>query len=228
MTTDTAVAEITETGGEDQPAEKLAPPPKLRRRPVFIAAGVAAICLGALLSVWAYTSTTTAESVLAVRETITRGETIEESDLMAVTITLDPALQAMRVDEAGQLIGRQAAMDMPAGAVVVPEQVADEVLPPSGQSIVGISLTAAMIPANQVQVGDQVRVVATPGPQAATSPEAEEAAPPVVEATVVGIYTDANTGGTVVNVLVDDAQAPTVATWSASGRAAVVVDSLEP
>lgn len=232
MTTDTTTAEATSTevtDGQEQPREKLAPPPKLRRRPVFIAAGVAAVCLGMLLSVWAYTSTTTAESVLAMRETVTKGQTIEESDLVAVSITLDPALQVLRVGEADQVIGRQAAMDMPAGGVVTPSQLADEVLPPTGQSIVGISLTPAMLPANQVQVGDQVRVVATPGPQTVAAPEGEdEPEPAVVEASVVGIFTDATTGGTVINVLVEDAQAPTVATWSASGRAAVVIDSLEP
>lgn len=232
MTTDTTAAEATSTEATDdqeQLEEKLAPPPKLRRRPVFIAAGVAAVCLGVLLSVWAYTSTSTAESVLAMRETVTKGQTIEESDLVAVSITLDPALQVMRVGEADQVVGRQAAMDMPAGGVVTPSQLADEVLPPPGQSIVGISLTPAMLPVNEVQVGDHVRVVATPGPQAVTAPEGEgEPEPAVVEASVVGISADATTGGTVINVLVEDTQAPTVATWSAAGRAAVVIDNLEP
>ena len=44
--------------------ETIAPPPKLRRRPLLVAASVAAVCLGALLAVWAYTSTSTAREVV--------------------------------------------------------------------------------------------------------------------------------------------------------------------
>ncbi len=40
------------------------------------AASVAAVCLGALASMWAYQSTSDAQSVLAVRQTIERGDVI--------------------------------------------------------------------------------------------------------------------------------------------------------
>jgi hypothetical protein len=51
----------------------IAPPPKLRRRPLLVVVSVAAVCFGGLLGVWAYTSVTTAEDVVAVRSTIQRG-----------------------------------------------------------------------------------------------------------------------------------------------------------
>lgn len=66
--------------------ERLAPPPRLRRRPALVAASVAAVCVGALLAVWAYSSLSTAQSVLAVRTTVHRGELITRDELVTVQV----------------------------------------------------------------------------------------------------------------------------------------------
>ena len=42
-------------------------PPRLRRRPLLVGLAVVAVCLGALLGAWAYTSATSAQGVVAVR-----------------------------------------------------------------------------------------------------------------------------------------------------------------
>lgn len=205
-------------------------PPKLRRRPVMVAAGVAAVSVGALLSVWAYTAASDAQSVVAARDTITRGEVIQEEDLMAVNITVDPALRPISAADASNVvIGKRAALDIAAGGVVTSEQVTDALMPPAGESIVGVSLAAAMLPANQVAVGDDVRVVETPGPQAqvVTEEQASASSLKTVAATVVGVHTDAAGGTTIINLLVPEEDAPQVASWSAAARAAVVVDSTE-
>jgi hypothetical protein len=77
-------------------------PPRLRRRPALVAASVAAICLGALLAVWAYTGASTSQNVLAVRTTVHRGELITAEDVTSagipakgmslVGVSLPPAL----------------------------------------------------------------------------------------------------------------------------------------
>ncbi len=203
------------------PAENLAPPPKLRRRPVLIAASVAAICLGALASVYAYTSMSTAHEVLGVRQTVERGDTITREDLMVVQISVDPALQPLSATEIDSVVGKVAAMDMPAGGVVTSEQIAATAIPAEGQSIVGISLSAAMLPAGQLKVGDPVRVVTTPGQQG----EITDEEPDAIDATVVGIAQEETTGNTIVNVQVPYADAPAVAARAATGKVAVVLDS---
>ena len=81
---------------------RIAPPPKLRRRPLLVVASVAAVCLGGLLGVWAYTSVTTAQEVVAVRSTVQRGALISRDDLVTVRIGVDPALNPV---PAGQLDG---------------------------------------------------------------------------------------------------------------------------
>ena len=206
----------------DAPAEQqLAPPPKLRRRPIWIIAGVALVCLGALGSVWAYNSATNAHEVLAVRQTVERGQTITRQDLMTVRIAVDPALQPLGADQADTVIGKRAALDMAAGGVVTADQVADLVIPPKGSSVVGISVTAGMQPADELQVGDPVRLITTPGQQgeiAAGNPEA-------FAATVVGLAADQATGASVVNVQVRAADAGKVAARAATGKVAIVLDS---
>ena len=215
----------------DAPAagEHLASPPKLRRRPALIAASVAAICLGALASLYAYTSSSSAHDVLAVRNTIQRGSVISADDLEVVRIGVDPALKALPADQASMVVGKHAALDLTAGGVVTAEQVTDANIPPKGQSVVGISLTAALLPAHELRVGDAVRVVTTPGPQGDASASSGASVVPAtpVDATVVGVTTDQISGNTVVNVQVPYGDAAKVASLAATGKVALVLDSRE-
>ena len=205
------------------PGEQFVPPPKLRRRPVLIAASVAAICLGALASMWAYQSSSDSRSVLTVRQTIERGEVITADNLMSVSISVDPALKPLSADQASSIVGKHAALDMVAGGVVIQDQVTEQALPSKGSSVVGVGLTPGMLPANQLRVGDRVRVVSTPGDQG----EISVVEPASVEAVVVGITQDEVTGNTIVNVEVPAADGPTLAARSATGKVAIVLDSRE-
>lgn len=211
------------TDGEptSAPGEQFAPPPKLRRRPVLIAASVAAICLGALASMWAYQSTSNAQSVLAVRQTIERGDVITADDLMTVNISVDPALKPLSADQASSVVGKHAALDMSAGGVVTQDQVTEQALPAKGSSVVGIALTPGMLPANQIRVGDKVRVVVTPGQQG----EMPTGQPDSIEAVVVGVAKDETTGNAIVNVQVPNNEGPMLAARAATGKVALVLDS---
>src|ERR1035438_9604534 len=93
------------------PGESITPPPRLRRRPALVAASVAAICLGALLAVWAYTGASTSQDVLAVRTTVHRGELITRDDLMTAQVGVDPALKPLPASAADTVVGKRAAMD---------------------------------------------------------------------------------------------------------------------
>ena len=203
------------------PGEQFAPPPKLRRRPVLIAASVAAISLGALASMWAYQSTSDAQSVLAVRQTIERGDVITADDLMTVNISVDPALKPLSADQASSVVGKHAALDMSAGGVVTQDQVTEQALPAKGSSVVGIALTPGMLPANQIRVGDKVRVVVTPGQQG----EMPTGQPDSIEAVVVGVAKDETTGNAIVNVQVPNNEGPMLAARAATGKVALVLDS---
>ena len=202
----------------------ITPPPRLRRRPALVAASVAAICLGALLAVWAYTGASTSQDVLAVRTTVHRGELITRADLMTVRISVDPALKPLPASAAESVVGKRAAMDLAAGGLVTAEDVTSAVVPAKGMSVVGVSLPPALMPAAQLQAGDQVRIVATPGAQGDV---ATGTAPISIEATVVGVRGTGDAGQIVVDVSVPHDQGAELAARAATGKVALVLDSRE-
>lgn len=208
---------------EGPAATALVPPPKLRRRPALMAAAVAAICLGALLAGWAWKATTNTEDVLVARVTIERGSVIQASDLERVRVNADPALHPVSGSELSDVVGQRASLDIAAGGMLTPESFTSTIVPGDGQSVVGVSLTAAQAPGLALQSGDHVRVVVTPG-QGADVPAG---APPYTDAQVVGSHTDETSGNTIVDLLVPQADAAVLAERVATGNVAIVLDSRE-
>lgn len=209
--------------GASVPAVPVVPAPKLRRRPVLVAASVAAVCLGALLGVWTWSSTSNTHEVVALRQDVTRGETITQSDLVAVQVGLDPSLKTIPGDRLSSLVGQRAAMDMAAGALVTAAAVTKAVLPSEGMSIVGVALPPSLMPGERLLNGDHVRVVATPGQQGDLGQEP----PATITATVVGLYPNGENGETVVSLEVPEGQAAELAARAAAGKVALVLDSRE-
>ncbi len=199
------------------------PAPKLRRRPMLVAASVAAVVLGAMLGVWTWTSVSDAQSVVAVRNTIARGATIAENDLITVQVGVDPSLKTTPGGDLRKLIGQRAAMDMSAGSLVTAEDVAPTVIPPAGQSVVGVALPASLMPGEPLRAGDRVRVVGTPGADGnvTTGPQVQ------IAATVVSLHPGADQGKIVVSVLVGQDRAAELAARAATGRVAMVLDPRE-
>ena len=206
-----------------QASTPIAPPPKLRRRPVLVVASVAAICLGALLAVWAYTSLSTAQGVVAMRSSVQRGELISREDLIAVRVGVDPALKPIPAAQLESVAGQRAAMDLAAGGLVTRDAVAATVLPARDMSIVGVALPPALLPGEPLKAGDQVRVVATPGQQGDVTEKKQR----FIQASVVGVHPDLDNGHTVVSVQVPYDQAAELAARAATGKVALVLDSRE-
>ena len=204
-------------------ATALVPPPKLRRRPAMVAAAVVAICLGALLAGWAWTATTNTQEILVARHTIERGAVIEADDLARVRLSADPALKPVPASQYDQVVGQRAAMDIAEGGMLTRGSFSSEVVPGDGQSLVGVALTAAQAPGLELQYGDQVRVVVTP----AQGEKLPAGAPLVNDATVVGVRVSDETGQTVVDLLVPEADAAVLATRIATGNITLVLDSRE-
>ncbi len=204
-------------------AVRVAPAPKLRRRPALIAASVAAICLGGLLAAFAWTATSNTQSVLAMRVTVERGAVIGPDDVMTVQVSTDPALRPVPASEASTVVGQRAATDIAAGTLVTLEQVSDAVLPAVGMSIVGVGLPASQMPGEPLLVGDRVRVVATPG----QSGEVTAGEQVTIAATVVGVRVNNENGQNVVSVQVPEQDAAELAARAATGNVALVLDSRE-
>ena len=198
-----------------------APPPKLRRRPALVAAAVAAICLGALLGAWAWTTTTNTVEVLAARDTIPRGSVIDAEDLERVRINADPALKPLPARSYDEIVGQRAALDVAAGSLLTEESTTPEVLPPEGMSVVGVALSPAQAPGVPLRSGDEVRIVVTPGEGA----DAPAGSPSFSEAEIVGSRFDGVSGLFIVDLLVPHTDANVLAARVATGNVALVLDS---
>ena len=217
-----AASEETRLTGK-APVPRLVPPPKIRRRPIHIAATIAAIFVGAAIFAWGWTATTTSEAVVAARTTIPRGAVITADDLTTTQISGDHTLKVVPGEDVDELVGKRAALDIAAGGLLTPEMATEDNMPPAGQSIVGVSLTPAQVPAITPRSGDKVRLVATTGEGGETS----SGTPLTTSAEVVDASRDEVSGNTVVNVLVPYADAAVLADRASTGNIALVVDPLE-
>ena len=197
------------------------PPPKLRRRPALVVAAVIVTALGCLIGAWAWNATTDTQEVLAARHTIHRGEVIEAQDIQRTQISRDPALSPLPATAYDDVVGQRAALDIAGGGLLTHDATTEQPMPPHGQSIVGISLTPAQVPAMPLYGSDKVRIIVTPSDNG----DAPANAPQFTVAEVVGTHLDETTGNTVVNVLVPYADASVLAARAATGNVALVLDS---
>lgn len=129
-----------------------------RRSPRLAAAGVLLACLGGLGGAMAYQQTTHANQVVVVSRTVPRGEVVQTTDLSVVTIGAAPGVRTIPGDQLGELIGKQALVDLPAGSLVGSGSVGTPVLEP-GQAQVGLKLLAGRAPAQDLPAGTRVQVV---------------------------------------------------------------------
>lgn len=194
-----------------------------RRRRWVLALCAALVAAGGLGTAFAFTSVNDTQEVLVVSNDIKRGETIEAGDLAVVRVSVDPALTPVPGSQKAELEGSRAAVDLWAGTLLTAQAVTDNLVPGEGQSLVGISLTPAQMPSEPLYGGDVVRIVTTPGDQG----EITDREPVAIEATVVGVDRVEETGETVVDVAVPEAEAAELAARAATGRVALVLDARE-
>jgi hypothetical protein len=198
-------------------------PPRPRRRPGLLAAGVALVALGALAAAYLTQVVGNTVPVVAVVQTVRAGEVIARADLAVANVAADPALAPVPAARLDSFVGQRAAVDLSAGSLLTEQAVTDEVVPAAGQSMVGVALTSAQLPAAVLQPGDRVRVVDTPTAQG----EPPATTPTTIPGEVASVVGPDDTGLTVVNLLVTDDRAADLAARVATGRVALVLDSRE-
>jgi len=219
----TAAPETPATRFGEGSSAAVATPPKLRRRTGLIALGIALVCLGGAGAAYLATSVGDTRPVLTLREDVARGEVIEASDLTVARINGDPALRTVAESERDSIVGQRAAVDLSAGSILTPQSTTTELIPATGQSLVGVPLSPDQLPSQGLTSGDAVRIVATPREQ----DDPPGVAPTIYEATVVSTATLPDTGQVVVDVTVPAASAGQLAAQVATGRIALVLDSGE-
>lgn len=213
----------------DQPVDSAfgapgTPVRRYRRRPALIGLGVGLLATCGAGAAYLAQSSSDTVAVLAVTETVHRGEVIDAARLTTAQAAPDPAVDPVAASELSTVVGQRAATDLPAGTLLTGDGVTAASLPAAGQSVVGVAVTEAQLPRTELVAGDHVRVFGTPS--AGDDPPARP--PDSVAAAVVDVSEVLDSGHVVVDVVVSGDVAGTLVAMVATGRVAVVLDSPEP
>jgi flagella basal body P-ring formation protein FlgA len=222
------IAEPDEPGRRQRSRKKSAGAPafapvKTRRRSGVLAAGTALVVVGALGAAYLTQVVGDTVQVVAVARDVQPGERIERTDLTVADVSVDPALTPVPATRLTELVGQQAAVALPAGSLLTDAAVSHQVLPAAGQSLVGVALQSAQLPAEPLQAGDRIRIVDTPASQG----EPPASTPQTIPGVVVSAGPADDSGLTVVDITVPSGQAADLAARVATGRIALVLDSRE-
>jgi hypothetical protein len=184
--------------------------------------GVLVIVLSVLGTVAVYARADDRVAVVAVRRTVVQGHLIPAADLTTVAVPRDTGLSIVPASQRLVLVGQIARIELAAGSLVNPDQVAHGPHVPDGMALAGATLKPGQYPVG-LRSGDTVRVVEIPN----TSATGDAAAPldrgpaQVVELDQV----DDSSSSIVVALVVPADAATAVAAAGASGRLTLIVVS---
>lgn len=213
------------TGGRGAP---------LRTRPRsrgLIAGAAVLVLLFGLATAYAVSTAGQKVSVLTIGNPVAKGQVLERDALVSTTVSGVPG--AIPVDQAPQVIGKTAAVDLVAGQVLTESMVTAEPTPGEGQAVVGLALEPTKVPAAGLEPGDLVQVIRVAGADKAptstnlaseTTPETGEVGTVLSDAaTVYEVGGDAAGGSEVLlTLMLPQADAVEVAAASTAGQAAVI------
>jgi hypothetical protein len=191
--------------------------PPSRRNTLSIVAGILMVVVGSLVSVGIYTQVGHTQEVITVVNPVARGEIIDRTNLMVVRIGVDPLLKPIPGSRINDITGMYAATDLVPGSLLVSGSVGERPRPAHGEAAVGVALRDGEYPDHELAVGDHVLLVAMA--DRFDSPENPTSYPGVIASLSTG------QGGSLMNltVIVSAHDAPTLASWSAHNRIALVL-----
>lgn len=196
------------------------PPPKARRRPWHVATAVVLGALGATIGAVTWSTSSAMTSVLVATESLYRGDVITLDAFTTARIYDDPALDPVTPAQLDALLGQRISLDIAGGSIVTHDAVTGFDPTKAGTYLVGVSLAAGRAPGSEILVGDRVLIVVTPsigGSDVAGVPAS-------TRAEVAAVNVDAETGETILDLLVSLSDGPTVAAHAATGNVVVLLE----
>jgi hypothetical protein len=163
----------------------------------------------------------TETAVVAVANTVYRGELIDRDDLTTITLQGNSLAQAVPGRELDNLVGKRAAFDLAEGSIVVSAAVTAEAVPAVGRAVVGLKLEMGRVPTSLLVPSSDLRLVALPPEDGGTDKLTGDA----FVARVIDQAPGVDGATILLNVDVAAAQAPTIALLAAQDRIAVVRDA---
>ena len=207
-----------------RPGEPVRTPlPTRQRRPGWLALATALIVAFAALGAYLYGQAGAKTPVVVVVAEVPAGHVIERSDLSTVAVA--GAVTAVAAGNLDSVVGRTATVHLLPDMLLQRSMVSDAPALAPAEAAVGVAVTSGQIPADGLRPGDVVEVLALPDETlaAAAAGQASRAEVLVSAARIDASREDpAQTGGTLLTLIVPRAKAAAVAAASGAGRIALV------
>jgi len=218
----TVMPQVLSRNGSATPAARAgAPLPTRERKPGYVALAVLLIVGLAALFGFFYQQAGSKQPVVVVAREVPAGHVLQREDLSTVDVA--GGVVAIAGANLDSVIGQVATVTLLPNTLLQRSMVTNENPLTADEARVGVALRSGQVPAEGVQPGDVVQVVRLPADgQAAV---AKDQAPPVLvdRATVYAAAEDpAQSGGTLLTLVVPAKTAPQVAVAGAAGRVAVI------
>ena len=204
MTTTLTPPHVRGSGTNGRPPLRLGP--SRTKRVPWIALGVILVLAGALLFGLMVQSAGDRVPVVVAARDIDPGQVIEASDLRVVDAAIDGRAATVPASERSALVGKTAAMRIPAGSLVSRAHFADGSVLADGRVVVGALLGPGGLPVPNLRAGDEVLLLAARDVEAA-----EDDAEPLGIATVYLVTPGSQSGTQFVSLAVDERIAQRVA-----------------
>lgn len=104
------------------------------------------------------------EPVLALRNDVAAGQTIEADDLAVVRVSSDGGISPVASSQRDQVIGQPAATNLLAGTLLVPAAVGTSHGLEQGSAVIAIPVPVNRMPTSDLRTGDRVVIVRTESP----------------------------------------------------------------
>jgi len=194
--------------------------PGRRRSPAHLGLGALLVVVCALGFAVAASHLDHRASVLALARPVTVGQILSTGDLHAVPMSAGSGVDSIPAADSGSVVGRSVAVSLPAGALLTRAELGTATIPGAGEAIAALSVKPGQYPPD-LAAGAHVHLVPTGGTsQQATAPTTVPTAG--WAATVTGVQALASGQGSVVTVLLAQADAVKIAALG-SGQVSIVV-----
>jgi hypothetical protein len=140
--------------------------PRQTRRPTLVALGLVLILAGGMVGALLYLRATQHSQILAVARPVAVGHAINDADLIALSLSVDPRIRPLPASARSQIVGQVATVNLVPGTLLLRRMITPRSLLQPGEGLVGLALKAGQVP-EQLAPGDLVQVVRTPAPPGA-------------------------------------------------------------
>lgn len=139
---------------------RLEPPRRKVEVPQLLVA-VFLVAVSALVAVVLFSRAAAREPILALAESVERGQAISSSDLRVVYVATDDQIASLSGGAAGGLVGLTAVADLEEGTILTAAHLVARSLLDPGEGVVGLALAPGEYPTPLLAPGDIVDVVIT-------------------------------------------------------------------